>query len=97
MAPRCACSCNRPVYESYLRRGQAVRVHNIMLARRVGCAARLAALRPELRAMLRALLAAGPLNGHGSGPRRRALAEACEEPLVCRRRWQSSAPLPAQQ
>ena len=73
MAPSCSCGCGRRVYESYVRRKQAFCEGGLCLAS-VACASRLATKRPHLRLQIWAMLARGPLYGHGCGPRRRAVA-----------------------
>ena len=77
-APLCSCGCRRRIYESYLRRGDSSNIGAVRLARTGQCAARLAAQLPtdqgELLELLLRLVEAGPLAGHGCGPRRKARA-----------------------
>lgn len=87
-APFCSCGCGRRIYESYLRRGDSSNIGAVRLARTVQCAARLAAQLPadhgELLELLLRLVEAGPLAGHGCGPRRKA--RAALEALISRTR-----------
>lgn len=77
-APRCSCGCGRRIYQSYVRRGDSSNIGTVRLARIGQCAARLAVQLPpgqgELLELLLRLVEAGPLTGHGCGPRRRARA-----------------------
>lgn len=93
-APLCSCRCGRRVYDSYILRGASARVGDAVLARTGPCAVRLAMQLPAgegglLTALLR-LIEAGPLFGHGCGPRRKA--HATLENIVARSRCRTASP-----